>query len=162
MTGAVKMFTSSDQQLHHGSTHLVAASLPIHFWFLTIVQTVACNMISVDASYVRLTMIGTIPSKPTCFPLGYFTHLFISTRAKIRTGTKGFELGNSLLPRCLFRFFSGDITNLETGFLKSNLLVKVRLLLELTSSLLLSYVLKIDRHTNSSSPLHCLQMIFRP
>ena len=53
------------------------------------------------------------------------TILLISVRAKIRDGLDGYSANDDYWLRCLYEGENGDPEDVETGFLKSALLVKV-------------------------------------
>jgi len=55
------------------------------------------------------------------------SHFLISIRAKIRDGVDGYSASNSYWLRCLYDGEKGDPEDVEKGFLKSTLLVKVRI-----------------------------------
>jgi len=62
--------------------------------------------------------------------MGHWTnsHLLISVWAKIRDGIDGHSTSDDYWLRCLYEGESGDPEDVEKGFLKSTLLVKVQIL----------------------------------
>jgi len=56
-------------------------------------------------------------------------YFLVSIRAKIRDFTDGYNASNDYWLRCLYEGEKGDPENVEEGFLKSTLLVKVWVLL---------------------------------
>lgn len=58
--------------------------------------------------------------------LSELTILLISVRAKIRDGIDGYNALDDYWVRCLYEGEKGDPEDVEKGFLKSSLLVKVR------------------------------------
>jgi hypothetical protein len=54
-----------------------------------------------------------------------FTIVFIRVRAKIRDGIDDYSTLDDYWIRCLYEGEEGDPEDVEKGFLKSNLLVKV-------------------------------------
>ena len=62
---------------------------------------------------------------PTTWDIGRTYIFLVSTRAKIRDCVDGYNASNDYWLQCLYKGEKGNPENVEEGFLKSTLLVKV-------------------------------------
>ena len=74
-------------------------------------------------------MIGTISGESLFRTLGCIVNFCASVRAKIRDGADGHSASANYWLRCLYEGEKGNPEDVEEGFLKGELLVKVRLLI---------------------------------
>ena len=86
-----------------------------------------CKMISQAGFSVRSSITGmTQGERLSAAQSSEKTYCFlISVRAKIRDGIDGHDAFDDYWIRCLYEDENGDPEDVEKGFLKSNLLVKV-------------------------------------
>lgn len=85
----------------------------------------AYKTISPDGCSARSSMIGRTQCKYFPQSLDGLTILLNSVRAGIRDGLDGYDASNNYWIRCLYKGKRGDPNDVEKGFLKSTLLVKV-------------------------------------
>ena len=86
-----------------------------------------CKMISPVGFSVQSGTTGTTSSEhPSATQSIVSTYIFISIRAKIRDCIDGYNAFDDYWLRCLYEGEEGDPEDVEKGFLKSTLLVKVR------------------------------------
>src|SRR5271156_5770014 len=80
------------------------------------------------SSYVPLNLIGTILCESSIIQLNQVTSSLSihSIRAKLRAFNEDFDWLSSYHSRCFYANYKANVSQLESGYLKSTLLIKVR------------------------------------